>query len=69
MRIEYSYDLYNEYGRVEGKKINEVYYNEVIKSDFKLVREWESKLKKSVLYAKQYELGNGYILFIWKEVF
>lgn len=69
MRIEYSYDLYNEYGRVEGKKINEVYYNEVIDSNFKLVKEWKTKFKRSVLYAKQYELDNGYILFIWKEVF
>lgn len=66
---KYSYDLYNNNGRVEGKEINEVYYNEVINSNFKLIKEWKSKLKKSVLYAKQYKLDNGYILFIWKEVF
>ena len=66
---EYSYDIYNKLGRVQGGKITEDTYNETInRKDIKLVQEWETEFKDSILYGKQYRLNSGYTLFIWKEV-
>ena len=66
---EYSYDIYNKLGRVQGGKITEDTYNETInRKDIKLVQEWETEFKDSILYSKQYRLNSGYTLFIWKEV-
>lgn len=71
MKVKYGYDLYNKnFSRMEGGKITEEKYKEVENAKhFKLVKEWETEYKDSILYAKQYKLDNGYILFIWKEVF
>ena len=67
--IEYSYDIYNEYGsRIEGFKIDEKKYNEILNlHHFRLEKEWNTKFKNSVLYAKQFKFNNYYI-FVWKEV-
>lgn len=70
LKKEFSYDIYNEYGsRIEGFKITEEKYNEIVKfHDFRLRKEWKTKFKNSVLYAKEYKF-NGYMIFLWKEVF
>ena len=67
--IEYSYDLYDKTGRVKGGPLSEKHYNDVINSDLKLKKEWNTKFKSSTLYAREYDLEDGWILFIWKEVF
>lgn len=70
MKVEYGYDLYNEeFSRMEGTRITEEKYIKAENTkDFKLIREWKTEYKDRTLYGKQYNLDNGYTLFIWKEV-
>lgn len=66
---EYSFDIYNELGRVQGGKLTEEAYDKTTnRKDIELVKEWETEFKDSTLYGKQYRLNSGYTLFVWKEV-
>ena len=69
MEKEYSYDLYNELGRVKGGKITEEEYMSVVnRKDIKLKQEWETKYTDRTLYGKMFVLNEKNKLFIWKEV-
>ena len=70
MKKEYSYDIYNDLGRVQGGNLTEEAYNEALKrTDIELVQEWETEYKEEITYGKQYKVGKDYRLFIWKKVF
>lgn len=67
---KYSYDIYNQFGRVQGGGLTEDAYNETLnRKDIQLIKEWKTEYEDKTMFGKQYKINDNYILFIWKEIF